>query len=100
MKPWLKQLKWIALAVLSAVLVVLGIVFRGLLSGKKPGEPALPTVSDKLKEKVAKAEEDALVAKAESKATAASQKNRLAEVMTESDGAVRRKRLAGLLKTL
>lgn len=100
MKPWWKQLKYVALAILSAVLVVLGIVLRGLFSSKQSGDPKIPSVPEKMKARVAQAEEEALVAKVESKTKADGQKKQLAEVMTEPDGAVRRRRLATLLKTL
>jgi hypothetical protein len=98
---WLKSAKWLALAVGAVVLGVLLLVLRNLFFGPRPSGPSrLPDVSPKLREKVAKAEEEALRAKIEAKVQASEDKKDLEEIAKIEDGVERRKRLAEKLRSL
>lgn len=98
-----KSGKWIFLVILAVALAVLGFVIRGLFHSPQDsdsGPKRLPDVPQPLKDKVEKAETEALVAKAEAKVTAEKDKKELETIMKVDDGAERRKRLADLLNRL
>ena len=99
MQAFLKKTKWVAWAVVGFVAVVVIWTLRGLFNGPRHAGPTvLPPVPEKLREKVDKAEEEALKAKVEATVKAEEAKEELAEIATISDGAERRKRLAERLR--
>jgi hypothetical protein len=102
---WAKSARWVVLLIFATVLTILGFVLRSLFhTPEKPGQNGvqqrLPEVPQPLREAVAKAEEAALLARVEAAAKAEEQVAKLQETMKLSDGAERRKRLAGMLKDL
>lgn len=90
---------WVVLAVGAAVLLW---ALSRLFDPRNPEEPVfrLPEVPQALKERVQKAEEDALVARVRASATAESQRAEVQTIMQIEDGAERRRRLAAHLATL
>ena len=81
---------------------ILAFIFRGLVVGDSgaPKRVELPKVPKALRDKVEKAEEEALIARVEARVEATKEVEKLEEVSKIKDGAERRKRLAGLLKDL
>lgn len=90
---------WVILAALSAVAVVVWRLVT-LKHGTLQGPNAEPVVPPELASRVAKAEEDALVARVQATTTATEHMTELATIQTIDDGAERRRRLAAMLKTL
>jgi hypothetical protein len=88
---------WVAAAVAVAILLF---VLRGLVVGSGKGKISLPEIPEALKAKVAKAEEEALVARVEARVTAEQEVKELEEVAKIDDGVERRKRLAKMLENL
>ena len=64
----IKSVKWLGWVVLAGAVAVLTLVVRGLFAGPKTPGKRLPEVPEKLKAKVEKAEEDALIARVKAKA--------------------------------
>jgi hypothetical protein len=94
-----KRTKYIIWAVLAVVIGVVVLVVRGFFGGgRKEGTGRLPEVPEKLKAKVAKVEEDALVARVEARVGAEKAKEELDRAGTMDDGAERRKYLAGVIR--
>lgn len=93
-----KYVLWVVLAAVLGVVVLLGRSF--LMRGRKEGTGRLPEVPEKLKAKVAKVEEEALIARVEARVTAEKDQEALEEVAKIEDGAERRERLAAMLRTL
>lgn len=103
MKVVWKHIKWIAVAVAVGLGVVAIFLLRGLFVKEKPDgskEDPLPEVEEKLKQKVRKAEEEALVSRVEAKVEAEKDQQELKEVAQIEDGKERRKRLAEMLRRL
>lgn len=101
MKVFWAKSKWFFLAAAGVCLMIFGVILRGLFHSPKDtpsGTGRLPEVPRPLQEKVRKAEEAAMIAKAESKLTAEVKINELNEIKKIDDGAERRKKLAELLK--
>ncbi len=91
-----KYVLWAIGAVLVGVAVLL---VRSFFSeGRKEGTGRLPEVPEKLKAKVEKVQEDALVARVEARVEADKAKEELDRAATMEDGAERRKYLAGVIK--
>ena len=86
---------WGALA-LAGMALAFVIAFRR----DEEGKFVIPDPPTKLKEKVDRAEEDALRAKVAAKAKADEQRAQLDQVGQIEDGAERRKRLAEMLRTM
>ena len=97
---WIKSLRWVAWAILAFVVVLVIWLVKGLFDGPKTGTGRLPEVPQKLKEKVAKVEEAALVSKVEARVEAEKAKEALDEIAEIDDGKERRKRLAEMLRGL
>ena len=97
-RVWATLKKWWWLLVLVAG-GLLTLLFRGLIvdSDKKL---VIPDVPNKLKEKVRKAEEDALVVRVEAKVKADTELKKLEDVKKIDDQAERLKRLSALLNDL
>lgn len=96
-----KHLKWFALGALAIGAAVLTLLLRGVFVPKRgAGRPSLPPLPEGLKEKVQKAEEEALVARVEARVKAEHEVKELEEVAKIDDGAERRKRLAEMLNGL
>jgi len=93
-----KKVRWLSWAILGFAVVVVLWVVRGLFAGRKPGAVGLPEVPDKLKAKVQKAEEEALVARVEATVEAEQSKKVLDDVAAIEDGAERRRRLAEFIR--
>ena len=97
---WIKSLRWVAWAILAFVVVLVIWLVKGLFDGPKTGPGRLPEAPKKLKEKVAKVEEAALVSKVEARVEAEKAKEALDEIAKVDDGKERRKRLAEMLNGL
>jgi hypothetical protein len=97
---WVKSLRWVAWAVLAFAVVLVIWLVKGLFDGPKTGPGRLPEPPKKLKEKVEKAEEAALVSKVEARVEAEKAKEALDEIAEIDDGKERRKRLADMLNNL
>lgn len=98
---WFRSFKYLSWIVLALVVGAGILVARSLFFGpRKEGPGRLPEVPKKLQEKVAKVEEEALVAKVEARVEAQKANEVLEEVAAIDDGAERRKRLAAVLKDL
>lgn len=92
-----KSIKWVLLLVLGAIVSVLVL----LLTKHKPAEGnSAFTPPTPLQEKIEKAEEAALVAKASAKAVDDAKQAQLKTIAAVEDGAERRKQLADFLRTV
>ncbi len=103
MKVLWKRFKWVIIGVGVAIAIALLFLLRGLFQTEHPDgskTDPLPEVSEKLKEAVRHAEEEALVARVEARVEAETQKKELEEIGTIEDGAERRRRLAEMLRGL
>lgn len=96
----LKKIKWLSWAVLAALVLAVMWFFRTLFTADPSAPAKLPEVPDKLKKKVAKAEEDSLTAKVKAKAEAEKAKEVLDRAAEIEDDAERRKSLADALRNL
>lgn len=106
LKAFWKRSKWVILSVAAALVAVLAFILRGLFT-KKPSQPVapdtpqpLPPIDERIREKVTKAEEEALVARVEARVQAETQRAELDEIAKVEDGAERRRRLAEMLRRL
>lgn len=101
-----KRSKWVLLSVIGALVAVLAFVLRGLFVSQPRSAPSsdrsqsLPPIDQRLRERVARAEEEALVARVEARTRAETQRETLQEIEKIEDGAERRRRLAALLRRL
>lgn len=95
-----KQTKWVVWAVIATAAVVALWLLRTLFTADPEAPARLPEVPPKLKAKVAKAEEDALVARVEARVEAEKAKAILDEAASADDDKERRKRLAEALRRL
>ena len=95
-----KRTKWVAWAVLAVATVAVVWFFRTLFTADPKAPARLPEVPAALKYKVAKAEEDALIARVEASVEAEKAKELLDEAAAIDDGVERRKRLAEALRRL
>jgi hypothetical protein len=102
MIKWLAaKSKWILWGIVAIATVVVTILLRGLVIGEKGEKKVkLPDVSDKLKNKVRKAEEQALIEKVKAKVQADAEVKEIEEISKESDGKKRRERLKNMLEDL
>ena len=99
-KSVFNRAKWLVWAILAVAAVAVLWFFRTLFTADPKAPARLPEVPDALKKKVAKAEEDALIARVEAKAEAEHAKEILDNAATINDGEERRKRLAEALRNL
>jgi len=83
-----------------AVGLLLWVLKGTLVGGKGERKISLPEVPPALKEKVARVEEEALVARIEAKVTADTEIKELNKAVNVNDGKKRRERLAKLLENL
>lgn len=104
MKWITKHLKWIVWTVIAVATTFLAIIFKGFeVAPKGPGSkktPSLPPLPDKVKKRVQKAEEEALVARVQAKAKEASSIQEIAEIKQIPDDVERRKRLAKMMREI
>jgi hypothetical protein len=105
LKAFWKRFKWVIVSVGGVLLLVLAFLLRGLLVKKTP-EPApgnekpLPPIDERIRERVAQAEEEATVARIEAKVRADTDREQLERINQVEDGAERRRRLAAMLRRL
>ena len=100
MKAFLKRFEWV-LWLIIGVAAVVGLWLVRTLFTKDPDAPArLPEVPDKLKKKIEKVEEQALIERVKVKAEADHAREVLEEVAKEDDGKKRREKLAQVLSGL
>ena len=102
---WFKQAKWVLFALIAFGLAVLVWCLRGMFDDNsnhpKPEDGGyLPPAPKPLQAAADKAAEDAMVAKAGSKAVTEEKKKELDTITKISEGKERRKALAAFLKTL
>jgi hypothetical protein len=105
LKAFWKRSKWVLIAVAGGVLLVVAFLLRGLFSSRKPepkpdGSQPLPSIDERVKERVAQAEEEATVARIEAKVRADTDREQLERINQVEDGAERRRRLAAMLRRL
>ena len=100
LKSALKLSKYAAFAVLGFAALIGLRALSALLTIGSSAPPKLPEVSKKLKAKVEKAEEEALVARVEARVEATEAKKILDEAADIDDGKERRKHLAAMLNRL
>jgi len=99
-KVFLARMQWWAWALLG-VLLAAGIFFLKLISSRpKEPLPSVYTPPPEIQARVEKAEETALRARVEARVTAEHQRQELEHVAKIPEGALRRKRLAELLRRL
>lgn len=105
LKAFWKRSKWVIISVGGVLLLVLAFLLRGLFAKKTP-EPdpldpkPLPPIDERIKERVAQAEEEATVARIEAKVRADTDREQLERINQVEDGAERRRRLAAMLRRL
>lgn len=105
LKAFWKRFKWVILSVAGVLVLVLIFLLRAL-TRPKPAEPKpdgpqpLPPIDERIKERVAKAEEEATVARIEAKVRADTDREQLERINQVEDGAERRRRLAAMLRRL
>lgn len=107
LKAFWKRSKWVLVSVAGGVLLVVAFLLRGLFMKPRSGtetdplEPKpLPPIDERIKEQVAKAEEEATVARIEAKVRADVDREQLERINQVEDGAERRRRLATMLRRL
>lgn len=102
MKAFLAKLQGWGWALLAVAAAVMALVVKGLFTkGKATGDgKLLPDPPKKLLEKKTKAEEKAMVVRAEVKVKTAADKEKLAQLTNISDGEQRRRELAKFLDDL
>jgi hypothetical protein len=101
LKSFAKSAKYALWAFLAVVFGVVILLVRSFFSGeRKEGTGRLPEVPQKLKAKVEKVEEEALIARVEARVEAEQAEKHLEEVAAIDDGAERRARLAETLRNL
>jgi len=101
---WLKTAKWVLYLVLAGAGIILILFLRKMFSPSalEKGENGtfLPQVSQKLKDKVAAVEEDALKSRVEARVNADRDKEELERVLQIKEEDKRREELAALLRRL
>jgi len=105
LKAFWKRSKWVLIAVAGGVLLVVAFLLRGLFIRRDPapepdGPQPLPPIDERIKERVAKVEEEATVARIEAKVRADTDREQLERINQVEDGAERRRRLAAMLRRL
>jgi len=95
-----KSAKWVFWLILISALSVLFSLIRSFFSRSHVPRKNLPDVSERLKAKVEKVEEDALIARVRARVEAEKAEKRLEEIAKVDDGIERRKRLAEYLSSL
>jgi len=105
LKAFWKRSKWALIAVVGGILLVVAFLLRGIFTRpdpkRKPTEPQpLPPIDERIKEQVAKAEEEATVARIEARVQASTDREQLERINQVDDGAERRRRLAAMLRRL
>lgn len=105
LKAFWKRSKWVILSVAGALVLVLAFLFRSLFRGKPverdPLEPRpLPSIDERIHERVRVAEEEATVARIEARVRADTDREQLERISQVEDGAERRRRLAAMLRRL
>lgn len=96
-KVWWSKSKWVLYALLSLIFVIIGFVFRGLFTGPENG-PITPKAPKALEDAAKRAQEEALVARAQAAARTEIQTARIKQIMSNPDGDARRTQLAEWLK--
>lgn len=92
-----KNLKWLLWGLVAFVTTTLAIIFKGMEVPEERRKPKVPDLPPKLKQRVRKAEEAAVVARVTAKVKHDHQKEELEEIKQISDDDERRKRLAALM---
>jgi len=105
LKAFWKRSKWVLIAVAGGVLLVVAFLLRGLFARPEPAKDPLdpkplPPIDERIKEHVAKVEEEATVARIEAKVRADTDREQLERINQVEDGAERRRRLAAMLRRL
>ena len=105
LKAFWKQSKWVIVSVAGVLVLVLAFLLRGLIARKAPepepnGPQPLPPIDERIKERVAQAEEEATVARIEARVHADADREQLERIAKVDDGAERRRRLAAMLRRL
>jgi len=105
LKAFWKRFKWVIVSVGGVLLVVLIVLLRILFAKKTPDpvpgdEKPLPPIDERIRERVAQAEEEATVARIEARVRAETDREQLERINQVEDGAERRRRLAAMLRRL
>lgn len=101
LRAFFQTVSWKVWAVLAAIVAVgAWVAHRLFLSPPERVEPPSTGVLPAVQERVVRAEERALVAKAQAAATAQEHHDAIQEIAKVEDGKERRRRLAELLSTL
>lgn len=105
LKAFWKRFKWVIVSVGGVLLLVIAFLLRGLFARKAPERDPLdpkplPPIDERIKEQVAKAEEEATVARIEARVRAETDREQLERINQVEDGAERRRRLAAMLRRL
>jgi hypothetical protein len=98
MMTWVsKHVKWFFWGLVAVATTFLALMFKGFEVPEKKRKPKIPEVPPKLRERVLKAEEDAVFVRAGVKAREKVQQDELEDIRKISNGRERRRRLAELM---